>query len=276
MIAMNIHRHPCDYRGVQHVTQQGRVETPFMDAVFENVKHMQLVGHIDLYAPLKFVPLHAAAQKQADILREMGERVPDRCARFQLTAMLNQYLLCSSIVVAGHSNGDLSWVTKSPAALRGLFPELVPEHQQVGITRQLAEATPSYEEILNGRFVVLRVVPSEEGYSLERTTIPTETKLLPYFILHTFRIKLINYLRNEKVEIAYKQGKTVQQIPTTLRPEVLVSRFGVDPDRAAHFFPRDWHRGKSKLGVMNLPNLETGKFQPVPLHKIVHISDPKS
>lgn len=273
---MSIHLHPCDYRGIQQVSVQGRVETRFSDAALTNMEHMQLMGKIDLHSPLQFIPLRVAAQKQVEFLREQGERVPDSCARFQLTPVLNQYLLCSSIVVVGNAGGELSWVTKSEAALRGLFPELASEQQQKGITRQLAEATPSYSEIVDGRFAVIRITASEEGYSIDKVSISVEAKLIPYFILHTFRAKLIHYLRNEKVVISFKQGKGIHKILTSLRPKLLVSQFGVDSNRADKFFPRDWHRGRAKLGYLSLPNMETGKFQSIPLHKVVHISDPRS
>lgn len=272
---MNLQRDPFDYRGIEKVTSQGRVETPFSSAVLTNIVNLQLLGNIDLHTPLHFVPLFEAARKQIDILRDMGERVPENCGRFHVTTLLNQYLLCSTIMVVTNSNGDLSWVTKSPVALRTVFPDLVSDQQYKGITRLLAEAMPSYSEIVEGRFVVLRIVITEEGYCLERTMIPVEAKLLPYFILHTFRAKLIQYLRAEKVEISYKQGKSIEKILTSLRPKHLVSQFGFDPNGAEQFYPRDWHRGRAKLGYLSLPNLEKGKFQQVPLHRIVHISAPR-
>jgi hypothetical protein len=263
-----------DYRGSQFVTAQGRVVTRFSEQASVNALNMQLRGKIDLLNLQQFLPLESAARMQVVILQQMGYPVSEHFFRSNIDAFVKQYNLCSAICISEGSDGKLHWVTKNGLALEGLFPELEGAAEQRDFTKRLKDIQPTFAEIEKGSFKAVQISTRKNGYHLESVTIPATAKLLPYFILHSFAGKLIRTLQeDETTVISYRRSRRVERVTTSLNPAVLRQKF--DPALVKRGISQmSWHRG-ADLGIFHLPNLETGEYTRIPLHKICHIAIPQ-
>lgn len=154
-------------------------------------------------------------------------------------------------------------ITKSREVLISLCSRLVPTLRHQGIASFIDFIKPNYEEVEEGKFRVVRIEFTSEGYMLSKVSLSPRSStepFLPYHLFNVFAKRLVLLLQNQRVELTYLESGKKNQLRTTLQLPTLCKYLGVESEEGKRIFRRDWLNPKT-LGYLSLPDLEHPSIQ---------------
>jgi hypothetical protein len=213
------------------------------------------------------MPLDTAmAHAQASILSQGGLRLPVHVAERYREVLVTSYALSSALCVIQRGE-EFDCVTKSREVLSDLFAETEPSVRKKGLQYYEDRLRTTPEELKSGQFKAVRVLPTDEGYRLEKVTLGSRNAvhLMPYYAVNHYAAALRRMLTGQKVKLVYSQRGAVHKLITTLNPEVVAKWLGGSLTDAEFAVEEDW-RSPFSFGYFNLPDLlNEGQFVSVPL-----------
>lgn len=210
----------------------------------------------------------AIAAFAVESLLQEGLSLPMGTEKTAKESLLHYYMLRTSLCYVEtrtRKGTERFFVTKSAEVLSALYPRLAPADKKKSFDRFEIPFSISYEELKNGTFEVVKVVPDVDGFRLSRSSIHIHNKavVIPMYAVANYADAIANFLQQHRVKMVYIENGAAQKLITSLNRATVSKWLNTNHWHAEAVMAANWDNPMS-FGSIMLPDLYR-------MHEFVHI-----